>query len=93
MPDITISEADIINLLKDLKPKKAAGPDRIKPVVLQELRVELAPILKVLFEHSLESGAVPHIWNSANVSPIFKRVKNQLLPIIGPSPLHVSCVR
>ena len=36
-PEISISEAGIINLLKNLKPKKAAGPDRIKPVVLQEL--------------------------------------------------------
>ena len=40
MPDIKISEAGILNLLKNLIPKKAAGPDRIKPVVLQELRVE-----------------------------------------------------
>ena len=62
MPDIEISEAGILNLLKNLIPKKAAGPDRIKPVILQELRVELAPIIKVLFERSLESGAVPLIW-------------------------------
>ena len=33
----------------------------------------MAPIIKVLFERSLESGAVPLIWNSANVSPIFKK--------------------
>ena len=61
MPDIQISEAGILNLLKNLIPKKAAGPDRIKPVILQELRVELAPIIKVLFERSLESSAVPLI--------------------------------
>ena len=73
LPDIKISEAGILNLLKNLIPKKAAGPDRIKPVILQELRVELAPIIKVLFEHSLESCAVLLIWNSANVSLIFKK--------------------
>ena len=73
MPDIKISEAGILNLLKNLIPKKAAGPDRIKPVILQELRVKLAPTIKVLFERSLESVAVLHIWNSANVSPIFKK--------------------
>ena len=50
MPDIKVSEAGIAKLLKNLKPKKAAGPDRIKPVVLQEVREELAHILKVLFE-------------------------------------------
>ena len=53
MPDIKISEAGIMNLLINLIPKKAAGPDRIKRVILQELREELAPIVKVLFERSL----------------------------------------
>ena len=33
----------------------------------------MVQILKVLFERSIESGAVPHIWNSANVSPIYKK--------------------
>ena len=44
MPDIIISEAGISKLLKNLDPRKAAGPDKIKPVVMQELREELAPI-------------------------------------------------
>ena len=87
---VTYSEAGIINLLKNLKPKKAAGPDRIKPVVLQELRVELAPILKVLFERSLESGAVPPIWNSANVSPIFK--KGEKSAAANYRPISLTCI-
>ena len=90
MPSIKISEAGIVNLLKNLKPKKAAGPDRIKPVVLQELREELAPILKVLFERSLESGAVPLIWNSANVSPIFKKGDKSAAANYRPIPL--TCI-
>ena len=73
IPDIKISEAGILNLLKNLIPKKEAGSDKIIPVILQELRVELAAIIKVLFERSLEFGAVPLSWNSANVSPIFKK--------------------
>ena len=72
--------------------KKPAGQDKIKPVILQELSFELVPILKVLFECSIESGAVPHKWNSANVSPICKRSTNQLLPIIGQFLLHAASV-
>ena len=90
MPDIKVSEAGIAKLLKNLKPKKAAGPDRIKPVFLQELREELAPILKVLFERSLESGAVPHIWNSANVSPIFK--KGEISAAANHRPISLTCI-
>ena len=63
MTDISISEASLLKLLKNLKPKTAAGPDKIKPVIIQELRSEWVPILKFLFERSIESGAVPHIWN------------------------------
>ena len=90
MPDIKISEAGILNLLKNLIPKKAAGPDRIKPVILQELRVELAPIIKVLFERSLESGAVPLIWNSANVSHIFK--KGDKSTAANYRPISLTCI-
>ena len=63
MPDFKVSEAGIEKLFENLKPKKAAGSDRIKPVFLQELRAELVPILKVIFERSLESSAVPLIWS------------------------------
>ena len=73
MPDIIISEAGISKLLKNLYPRKAAGTDKIKPAVLQELREELAPILKILFERSLQNGSVPNVWTSANVSPLFKK--------------------
>ena len=30
--------------LKNLKPGKAAGPDRLKPIMIKELREEIAPI-------------------------------------------------
>ena len=59
MPDIIISEAQISKLLKNLNPRKAAGPDKIKPMVLQELREELAPVLKIHF------WEIPSEWLSS----------------------------
>ena len=38
MESITVSTKGIAKLLKDLNPHKAAGPDQIKPLVLQNLR-------------------------------------------------------
>ena len=38
MESITVSTKGIAKLLKDLNPHKAAGPDQIKPLVLQKLR-------------------------------------------------------
>ena len=51
MPDLTISVNGIIKLLQNLKPDKAPGPDRIKPLLLQ---TEIAPVLQVLFTKSLD---------------------------------------
>ena len=53
MPDIDISINGILKLLNNLKPGKAASLDSKRPILLKELRVELAPIIKVIFERSL----------------------------------------
>ena len=63
----------IKKLLGTLKPHKAAGPDRIKPLVLKEMRDSLAPILQVIFRKSLDSGKLPQDWKTANVVPIYKK--------------------
>ena len=73
MPEIQTSVKGIEKLLKSLNPHKAAGPDQLKPIVLQTLHAELAPILQVIFHKSLDSGKLPHIWKEANVSPIFEK--------------------
>jgi hypothetical protein len=35
----------------------------------------LAPILKIIFKRSYDTGDLPDIWKNANVSPIFKKGK------------------
>ena len=44
MPDISIAAEGIDKLLVGLNPHKTAGPDKFKPIVLQTLHNELAPI-------------------------------------------------
>ena len=63
MPDINISELGILKLLKKLKLKKSADPEWIKHVILQGLRDELVPILKVLFKRSL-NPVLCHIYGT-----------------------------
>ena len=61
MPDITISTNKILKLLGNLKTDKAAGrPDEIKPIVLKELRNEIAPVIQ-------------NDWKTARVSPLHKK--------------------
>ena len=47
MPDIHVSTNDIEKLIKGLNLHKAAGPDQLKPIVLQPFHKELALILKL----------------------------------------------
>ena len=73
MEDFDISVAGILKLLKNLKPGKAAGTDRLKPILLKELREEIASIIQVFFERSIKTGKLPSEWCRAQVSPIFKK--------------------
>ena len=50
MPDIEISIKGSLKLLENLKPGKAIGPYKIRPLILKELRTELEPIIKVIFK-------------------------------------------
>ena len=90
MPDIQVSSNGIEKLLKGLNPHKAAGPDQLKPIVLQTLHKELASILKLIVQKSLDTGRLPSIWKRANVSPIFK--KGDKTEQANYQPISLTCV-
>ena len=90
MPDLKISVNGIIKLLQGLKPDKAPGPDQIRPLLLQKLCLEIAPILQVIFSKSLEEGSLPSEWLKANVSPIFK--KGEKSNPANYRPISLTCI-
>ena len=62
MPKINMNLNGIIKLLPNLRPDKAAGPDVIKAIVLRELRIEIAPVIQLIFEKSLATGKLTSDW-------------------------------
>ena len=46
MPDISVSEPGILQVLNNLKTSKAVGPDGILPRILKEAALEIAPIFQ-----------------------------------------------
>ena len=68
--DITVTSRGIEKVPSNLNPHKAAGPDQIKPIILKKLSTPLSPILKHLFQKSLDLGTLPPIWKDANVAPV-----------------------
>jgi len=79
-PDIR--EDSVEKLLLNLKTSKSPGPDGIHPRVLKEVATELAVPLTKIFKSTVESGHLPHLWKTANITPIFKK---GILRIIGQS--------
>jgi hypothetical protein len=60
----------------NLKINKAAGPDDLPGIILQELAEELSVPLTRIFNKSLHEGIVPQDWKTANVTPIHKKEEN-----------------
>jgi hypothetical protein len=73
MRNIKVDKNGIQKLLMDLNPNKATGPDQIPAYILKTGAEELAQILTILFQLSLDQGQVPNEWREAWVTPIFKK--------------------
>ena len=55
-----------------LSPNSAAGPDCIPSSLLVNCATELAPVLLLIFSHSLSHGVIPKSWKRAAIVPIYK---------------------
>ena len=70
---INITESDVLRAIDKMNANKAAGPDKISPRILKEIKHSISKPLSILFNKSLTVGKVPSDWKCANVTPIFKK--------------------
>ena len=73
MSHIANNSSGVENLLRNLNPHKATGPDAIPAHLLYELCAEVAPALTFVFQMSLDTGQIPDDWCMAYVVPVYKR--------------------
>jgi hypothetical protein len=73
MEQIHINNKGVLNLLNNLNPHKACGPDNINRRVIKDLKDQVAPILTKIYATSIETGTIPKDWKHANVAPAFKK--------------------
>ena len=66
IPEIRISQNGPMKLHKNLKPGKAAGPERLKPLLRRNHSDH-----QNHFDRSLQIGKLPADWIKANIMPIF----------------------
>ena len=67
---LTIDE--VTDILNDLNPNKALGPDGIPTRVVRTCSEQLALPLTLIFNTSLQTGVFPSLFKRGNVVPIFK---------------------
>ena len=82
-PEVTVP--DVNNALSKIKIRKAPGPDRVSGKFLKECRLQLAPTLKEIFQHSIDNHYLPLPWKTSELVPVPKMslplVKNDLRPV------------
>jgi hypothetical protein len=76
---ITVSQADVLEVLLNLNVNKAYGPDGMSPIFLKNCAEIITPSLTILFNLSLDHGYFPQDWKQANVVPIFKKGQDNLV--------------
>jgi len=88
---IHIHPEGVPQLLHNLKPYKAVGPDNLPSYSLKEVANEIAPSLSLIFQASLDQGVLPNIWKSASVVPIYKKGKKDDSSNYRPASLTCIC--
>ena len=92
MRDIIIEEEGVKKLLKQQKPGKAPGPDKIQARVLKEAADQLAPALTLLFNASYDQSVIPDDWRHAAVSPQYKAGKDNRSKAVNYRPISLTCL-
>ena len=76
-------------MLNQLKTNKASGPDGISKI-LKELSDIVAPILRIIFQLTLDTGIVSNNWKIANVVQIHQ--KGECSKPLNYRPISLTCI-
>lgn len=83
MMDLELCQDGILNLLNDIDPHKATGPDGIPGRVIKECAGILSSFLFAIFDNSLSCGKLPSEWKKAHVVPGMLSLLTKMVKKIG----------
>ena len=72
LTDITITEQDIQDAIKEMDENSSAGPDDIPALFLINTKETISKPLKLIMRKSLDESIIPDIYKLANITPIHK---------------------
>ena len=84
LPELNLKNIPVINEIEinlDIVKKKldallinkSSGPDGLSARVLKEMSDVIAVPVHILFKNSLQTGSIPKIWKTANITAIYKK--------------------
>ena len=73
LSDLTLKISEVQDVLRNLDPNKATGPDGIPARILKATADVIAPSLTKLYNKSSRLGILPDEWKLANIVPVFKK--------------------
>ena len=83
--DSYISEQEVYNILRKIKSKKAAGPDKISGKLIRSCTDSLLTIIHYIFNFSFPTDQFPSVWKCGKIILIPKKdvttVDNDLRPV------------
>ena len=91
--NINITKEIVEKALKALKTNKSPGPDGLHPRLLKEISASILPALTLIFQTSMQTGALPDDWLIADISPIYKKGKRHVAGNYRPVSLTCICCK
>ena len=73
LDNIEITEDEAKDVIENLDPNKASGPDLISDKILKKVSKVVAKPLCIIFKCSLHEGVFPDKWKIGNLVPLFKK--------------------
>ena len=70
---IDITEEEIRDIIVNLDPNKASGPDQISNKMIKRVAGAISKPLHIIFNRSLSENIFPDIWKLGNLVPLFKK--------------------
>ena len=84
LEDVVLTDESVEDVLTNLNPNKAAGPDGVENKLLRECATEIAPTLCRLFRRSMDEGEIPSRWKEAHIIPIHKKGNKAIMANFRP---------
>ena len=69
---MTVTPAEVLDVLRTLRLGKASGPDGINNHIFREVALQISNALSLIYNQSLNTSIFPYSWKISNVCPIFK---------------------